>query len=371
MHESMPELSGLFIFIFLMAGTQGIIMSLVLWRHKSNPVQNRILGWLVCMFSLIFFFFIITNLREYFFHPLYPGVTAGWIFGTAAATLLLMYLRACFGLPPLPRRGWLLWIPPAFFTLLTAGYYATGQQIIKNDMVLGWGAITYIAGITAWGYYRFRVYAAATAAGANSGKTKRYLRLILLFFACYSVVQLLGFVLFPHIPFKYILSISIFIKLLTAAGIYAIAYLNVQHAQQAAPMMMAYPEPGPVEKYKFSSLDDATAESIRLELIKLMETEKLFLQRDLRLKDVADRLNTSVHHVSQVLNERMDLSFSDFVNKHRVEEAMKMLATGDDSKMESLALDAGFNNKVSFNKAFKKFTGLTPSQYKMQVPEGQ
>ena len=367
MSEVMPELPGLFIFLFLMAGTQGIIMSIVLWRHKNNRIQNRILAWLVLMFSLIFFFFIITNISRYYNHPLYPGVASGWALGTTAAALLFMYLRACFGLNPLPRFAWAYWVPAAFFTAHIIAYYITGRQLVKDYMLLGWIGILYVMGITVSSWYKFAVYSSRGTVQQNSRKTRAYLRFILLFFAFYSVVQLLGFVLFPFISFQASLYISIVVKLFTAVGIYAIAYLNVQNAQQVAPVMMAYPDPA--EKYKFSSLDDETAANIQRGLLELVETEKIFLQRDLRLKEVADRLGTSAHYLSQVLNERLSLSFNDFVNKHRVEEAMKMLATGDDSKMESLALDTGFNNKVSFNKAFKKFTGLTPSQYKMQAQE--
>jgi YesN/AraC family two-component response regulator len=130
--------------------------------------------------------------------------------------------------------------------------------------------------------------------------------------------------------------------------------------------MMVLPEPVEIEKYRNSTLDEQTAETIRVQLQKLMESEKLYLQRDLRSKDLADRLATSVHRLSQVLNERVGMSFPDFINNLRIEEAKKILAAGDDNKMETIALDMGFNNKVSFNKAFRKFTGVTPSQFKQQ-----
>lgn len=366
MSESMAQLPGLFVFLFLMAGTQGIILSVVLWRHKSNRLQNHLLAWLVLMFSISIFFFIPTNITAYYNHPLYPGATAGWIVGTAAANFLLMYLRTCFGLPAMPRMAWLYWLPTAFFLLLTVARYVIGRGVAANFIAIGWIGLGYVVGMTVYCYYKFRVYASRGAVAQSSRKTKRYLRWILLFFATYSVVQVTGFTLYHYIPSVVSMYVAVFVKLLTTVGIYAIAYLNVQYAHQVAPVMMALPVE-PAEKYKFSSLDEDTALVIREQLLALMERDKIFLQRDLMQKDVADKLATSVHYLSQVLNERMGVSFPDFVNRLRIEEAKRMLSAGDDSKIESIALDTGFNNKVSFNKSFKKFTGLTPSQYKMQV----
>ncbi|WP_315821156.1 helix-turn-helix domain-containing protein [Paraflavitalea speifideaquila] len=235
-------------------------------------------------------------------------------------------------------------------------------------MSYGWLGLTYVTGITFLCYYKFRVYAVWSTVEENSLKTKLYLKWILLFFAAYSVVQLIGFSLWYYIPFVISLYVSVLVKLLTTIGIFAIAYLNVQHAHQVAPVVMEMPA-GPAEKYKFSKLDHETAQAIQLQLQQLVDTEKFYLQRDLKQKEVADKLATSVHHLSQVLNEHMGISFPDFVNQQRIEAAKKMLIAGDNSKIESIALDTGFNNKVSFNKAFKKFTGFTPSQYKMQLKE--
>lgn len=351
-----------------MAGTQGIILSIVLWRHKSNRLQNQLLAWLVLMFSISLFFFVPSNITAYYNHPLYPGVTAGWIVGTAAANFLLMYLRACFGLPAMPRPAALYWLPTAFFLVLMVARYLIGPSVAADYISYGWIGLGYVVGMTVFCYYKFHLYASRGTVVQSSRKTKRYLRWILLFFATYSVVQVTGFTLYHYIPAVVSLYVAVLVKLLTTAGIYAIAYLNVQYAHQVAPVMMAMPVE-PTEKYKFSSLDEDTALVIREQLLALVERDKIYLQRDLMQKEVAGKLGTSVHYLSQVLNERMGMSFPDFVNKLRIEEAQRMLSAGDDSKIESIALDTGFNNKVSFNKAFKKFTGLTPSQYKMQVQE--
>ncbi|WP_315821155.1 hypothetical protein [Paraflavitalea speifideaquila] len=119
MSDAMFILPGAFMLLFLMAGTQGLVLAVVLWRFKNNRIQNQLLGWLVLMFSLGVLFFIATYYKDYYYHPLYPGVVAGWILGTAGANFLLMYLRTCFGLRPWPRMAWLYWLPTAFLRSLS------------------------------------------------------------------------------------------------------------------------------------------------------------------------------------------------------------------------------------------------------------
>lgn len=366
MTDDMFILPGFFKVLFLMAGLQGVILSVVLWRQPMNKVKNNLLAWLVLLFSGALLFYIATYEKELYFHPAYPGVVSGWVLGTAAANCLLMYVRASFGLESRPRGFWLYWLPTAFFVGLAVLHYRHANGNGEYNANYGRWGLAYVVMITGVCYYKYREYARWGTSGEFSVKTKQYLRWILLFFAAYSAMQIVSFTLWPYVPFKISLYVSVVVKLLTAAGIYAIAYLNVQNAHQVAPVAMSLPAEQ-VEKYKFSSLDEASANQIRKQLMTLVATEKVYLQRDLKLKEVADRLQTSVHYLSQVLNERLGISFPDFVNKLRVEEAARLLAEGDDSKIETLALETGFNNKVSFNKAFKKFIGVTPSQYKSQV----
>ncbi|WP_276484933.1 helix-turn-helix domain-containing protein [Paraflavitalea pollutisoli] len=366
MTDAMFILPGFFKVLFLMAGLQGIILTVVLWRQRTNQVKNHLLAWLVLMFSAAVLFFIATYEKSLYFHPAYPGVAAGWILGTAGANFLLMYVRASFGLEPRPRLYWLYWIPTLFFTILAIMHIALPRTDGEYVSELGRLGLIYIVVITCVCYYKFRTYSKWGSSGVYSAKTIQYLRWVLLFFATYSVMQIISFVLWPLVPFEVSLYLSVIVKLLTTVGIYAIAYLNVQHAQQVAPVTLTVPAEQ-VEKYRFSSLDESKALAVREQLLALVSTEKVYLQRDFKIKDLADRLNIPVHTLSQVLNERLGVGFSDFVNKLRVEEAVRLLAAGDDSKIESLALDTGFNNKVSFNKAFKKFTGVTPSQYKNKL----
>lgn len=96
-----------------------------------------------------------------------------------------------------------------------------------------------------------------------------------------------------------------------------------------------------------------------------MRSEKPYLDPELKLVGLSDRLNIPSNHLSQVINEQLNLSFFDFINKYRVDEAKDILKDrSSNDTLLKIAFDVGFNNKVSFNNYFKKLTGITPSQFR-------
>ncbi len=120
----------------------------------------------------------------------------------------------------------------------------------------------------------------------------------------------------------------------------------------------------PFVKYKKTGLTKIHALELKKQLLIIMENEKPFLENSLRLEDLAKRMNLSRHHMSQVVNEYFQLSFFDYINQYRVNEAkILLLSKDDDLNITQIAYTVGFNNRVSFYKAFKKFTHTTPSDY--------
>jgi ligand-binding sensor domain-containing protein/AraC-like DNA-binding protein len=126
------------------------------------------------------------------------------------------------------------------------------------------------------------------------------------------------------------------------------------------------------EKYKDSPLNPHFAEECIRKLRHLMEVEKAYLDADISLLSLAEKLSITSRVLSQILNEKMDRNFSDFINYYRVEEAKKLLQDprGAQKKIIALAFDVGFNTKVAFYNAFKKFTNMTPAQYREKLRTG-
>lgn len=118
-------------------------------------------------------------------------------------------------------------------------------------------------------------------------------------------------------------------------------------------------------KYEKSGLDPKRAEMIYRQLVDLMTDQMLFTDPDLTLAALAKTLDVHPNHLSQVINSYTGRNFYDFVNFHRVEEFKKLapLPGNRNYTLLSLAFECGFNSKTSFNRNFKKATGLSPTEY--------
>lgn len=120
------------------------------------------------------------------------------------------------------------------------------------------------------------------------------------------------------------------------------------------------------QKYERSNLKEEQKEKLLQNLLKSIEEQKSYLSPELTISELSEQTQIPSHYLSQIINEKMNCSFLDFINSYRVEEAKKMLAK-DSSKqftILSIAYDAGFNSKSTFYTAFKKHTNLTPSKFR-------
>ena len=120
-----------------------------------------------------------------------------------------------------------------------------------------------------------------------------------------------------------------------------------------------------LKKYAKSGLKDTEAEQLHKKLIEYMKLEKPYLDSDLSLSKLGERFEVHSNYLSQVINERENKNFYDYINEYRIEE-FKQIVTDPKKKnytILALAYDCGFNSKSAFNNFFKKATGQTPSEY--------
>ncbi len=137
-------------------------------------------------------------------------------------------------------------------------------------------------------------------------------------------------------------------------------------------------EPATVEnipvtaKYAGSGLAHEGKQKVLQQVQQYMETQKPFLEPELTIDQLAEMLSLKPKILSQVINELLHQNFFDFVNRFRVEEAKRLLTNPADKKITVLEVlyEVGFNSKSSFNTLFKKYTGLTPSEFKKKHMAG-
>ncbi|TYA71950.1 helix-turn-helix domain-containing protein [Seonamhaeicola marinus] len=116
------------------------------------------------------------------------------------------------------------------------------------------------------------------------------------------------------------------------------------------------------KKYAKSSLTDSSELFNKIEA--LVTSEDLYLDYDIKLNTLADKLDTSIHHISQAINQNANMGFSDFINRYRIEAAKSMLLEPKPNTIFAIALDVGFNSKAAFYTAFRKNTNMTPTEFK-------
>lgn len=128
------------------------------------------------------------------------------------------------------------------------------------------------------------------------------------------------------------------------------------------------PETTDEVKYQHSALSPELGKALMTDLDHLMEQTKPYLNSQLSLPQLASEMGVSVNYLSQAINEQKQQNFFDYINGYRVEEAKRSLVLNTQNQLTILdiAMNAGFNSKSAFYTAFKKFTQLTPGQYRAQ-----
>jgi len=121
--------------------------------------------------------------------------------------------------------------------------------------------------------------------------------------------------------------------------------------------------------------NDVHAVKENFELVKklkqFIEDDKVFLQNELSINDVAHHLNTNRTYLSRAINIVLKKSFTNYINDLRIKEAIRKISSQyfKQITIEGISEEVGFNNRVSFNAAFKKYTGILPSYFIKKISQ--
>lgn len=128
----------------------------------------------------------------------------------------------------------------------------------------------------------------------------------------------------------------------------------------------------PKPKYQSSSLDEESKKKILSDIVSIMETSDEIFSSDFTAQRLAVLVGEKYNNVSLVINEHYGTNFNALLNEYRIQEACKRM---NDLKrfghltIEGIANGVGFKSRTSFIQAFKKYTGLTPSEYQRLAKE--
>lgn len=123
---------------------------------------------------------------------------------------------------------------------------------------------------------------------------------------------------------------------------------------------------GEVEQRK-TLLAENELEKLKNSLREAMTKEKIYLEPNLALNDVSRKLGVNSAALSYAINSGFGKNFNDFINEYRISDVKEKLESTDGATVLNIAFDCGFNSKATFNRAFKKFTGVSPKEFQANL----
>ena len=370
---------------------QGLFLSGALVAQRNNETANRLLAVLVAAFTIYLAssVYFATGLIYKYPHFFGIGYQTPWVFGP------LVYLYAVAASDRswrFTRRALIHFVPVLVMVILASPYYImSGAEKIATYERWRAGAIpTPIKTLDPLKYVSGIGYTVATVL-----HLRRHRRRIEDSYSNPARVNLVWLLwLAAAAGSIWVLATTLrvanigsglrdeHISLAMALLVYSIGYLGLRQPEVFRYETAEFRIPSRTEvesvtrqpvaeepdapRYERSGLGDDEATRLKESLFALMDAEQPWKDSELTLADLATRLGTTPHKLSEVLNSEVGQTFYDFVNGYRVREVQRRIRAGEARtlKMLALALDAGFASKSTFNQAFKKHTSQTPSGFR-------
>lgn len=202
------------------------------------------------------------------------------------------------------------------------------------------------------------------------GIERRWLKLLIMGFALICLwnllIQLLGALASQQLASLMGLSGNylnfLFINLLV---FYNLLHSNVvQGIRDPEGPAQTTPATVPAEDTEIEERKDTFAPAQIRSIERAMLEDRVYLTPDLTLEQLATSANLPPRTTSTIINRHFNMSFFDFVNYHRVEAAKALLIAEPDKSVLEISELAGFNSKSAFNRFFKKFAGVTPTEFR-------
>lgn len=367
-----PEFTFLSV-LYLYAGFLGFYIFLILVLKKKVDRKGNLLIGLFVLFHSLFILHLslyVINYQYHLPHSLFISTTFSFLYGPL---LYFYFKRVTFNYK---FRWWdsLHLIPSIVLLAYIMPYYMmTANEkfnvIFDKEGFLLPGAYTIITikilSLAVYAFLIYRIYLSNKAPSNAEDKNKMLWQRNIM---AINFVYLASYIVYAGIITKIIIVPSlIHLQILVMVGlVFYVAYISHERPEIFKGTVKLV-DPIDLFKYKKSGLTPGFSEDLKEKLLHLMEEEKVYRVNTINLDSLAEKLDTTRHNTSQVINEHFGLNFFEFINKYRIEEASEILKNKEDMSIIEVAYEVGFNNKVTFNKSFKKIHAKTPSQFLLSL----
>ena len=363
-----PKFDSLPLF-YLFASLIGLFIFVILNLKKGI---NRVSTFLMSLFILLNSLFILhlslylINCQYYFpntllFSTVFPLLYGPLIYFYFKITAINYSLKWVDALHLIPAIGLLVYISP-FYVLSSIEKFVilfNQEDILINEANLIMAAK--IISLVLYGFLTFKIYDISKKSSKKKFKLL-WQRNIIAIYVTYVVAYILYTTItsgFFDVPIFFHLQILIVVGL-----VFYVAYITyVQPEVFKGEVKLV--DPIGFFKYKSSALTPSYSLELKEELLNLLNEDKIYRESDISLDMLSEKLDTSRHNASQVINEHFNMNFYELINKYRIDEAVSLIKNEKDNRLTiiDIAYKVGFNNKVTFNKSFKKALSVTPTQF--------
>ncbi len=370
--------------LFLFAAIQGLFVSAVLcFIKKENRFKNILLALLLFLFSVTLIEYVLYWTNYIFEYPHVMGMSAAFPF--LFGGILYFYFRNVFKGETISSKDAIHLLPFGINVIYQIPLYLSSTEVKRRWLqgnpveaslfswpeemrnLYSWFPWLQIIQMVCYAFVIYRSFYSISK--TNAGVRTWFLWLTGLFFlfvTSFTSYYVLSRFSFFNLTWDYMISVSM------TFFIYFIAWFGYLQPQIFSGYSINQ-SLKPTGRYKNSAIDKEVSDEILFKLETVMAENKLYRENDLRLDTLANSINVSKHHLSQVINEQKGMSFFEYVNEQRITEARQLLASTSKKELNiiDVAYSVGFNNKVSFNTTFKKITGKTPTEFRKEVENGK
>lgn len=332
--------------------------------------ENRLLACFVLIISLLLIDGFLISAGFYHHYPAFAHLISPLAF--ALGPVLWIYTKTkTRGPHSLARNEWLLHLLPMGLIFFNYSPYYTSPIEHKSQLLTE--PLTFISSLNHhyWLYLHLSIYC-----GFALWEITRYnrqlennlsnvsdLQLKWLRLMCYGVFCIISADLLLGeaaqalgLNWQNIHSLVVFLTIIFIVGMTLFAI-----KQPATVIASLVVEAKP--KYQNSGLSTERMDYFISKIHELVNSRHLYLDNDISLAVLAQEINLTPHHLSQILNERLNKSFYEYINELRIEYAKNVLRSSSKAVVD-IAIEAGFNNKASFYNAFRKNVGETPTSWR-------
>ncbi|MEO9869804.1 helix-turn-helix domain-containing protein [Ekhidna sp.] len=367
--------------IMVLGASQAIFFAaLIITKKRKTPPDFFLITYLILLVIHLLYYF-----SMFFFPEKVPDVIGilGFSLVILHTPIFFLYVRSLAIEKIIDGKTILLHTIPyiSYNAILLIGLFTGVLElnpkngflgITQTDFPIFYQSGQVLALVTAayivWGFYLLKAFRRSVSNNQSNLTSYKWLSFLVLSFLFYFISIYLVLSVALDSEALSVNNVFYYVSFIIMAYVFVLGFFGIKQQAIFTDLQFFESKKTVEEKYAKSGLKTESIVHIKSELERIMLEDKLFLNSEISLPFLAEKMNLKAPYLSQVINQQFQLNFYDFINQYRIEEVKSRLNDSNYKHLSLLgiALDCGYKSKSSFNKSFKKHTGTTPTDFKKE-----